>query len=89
MSIPNAYKLRVNYRYDETQIPYLLNVAYSENETFQHCSKCGIPYVTNTFYRNRELCTYCSGYSATVDDRKQEKHRKYMRGKAKQRRIEE
>ncbi len=89
MSTPNAYKLAVKYRYAEEFIPFMQKVAENESESFQHCSQCGFPYVTNTFYRNRELCTYCSGYSATVDEQKQNKHREYMKGRAKERREHE
>ena len=89
MSTPNAYKLEVKYRYAEEYIPLYVIVAKSESQKPCWCTKCGLPYITSMEYRIEDLCTYCSGHSPTVDEVKQEKHREYMRGKARERREHE
>ena len=88
MATPNAYKLEVNYDYAREYIPFMLQVAQTELQSFQHCSKCGLPYLTSREYKRTDICAVCSGHLSSADEVKHEKHKEYMRKHKKEMRHE-
>lgn len=82
----NAYKLEVNYRFAREYIPFMIRQAKIDNESFQHCSKCGMPYNTSREYKCIDICAVCSGHLSSSDEIKHEKHKEYMRNRAKEKR---